>query len=276
MVSKMVNMFPESFTWELVTWEKLQPEEKILQVLAKSKEPRTHYQLWKKDNVASSNKTVLKALSNLERIHMIEFKREKEGRKRKLYNLTFTGLIACLRYQQTWQSIDIIAESRKDMLPLIFGKWRFFKKEHILDDIVLNVQLVTSMLWKHTVSLLHFPETLYGLLTMGAIRKPRKLMITKTLHMQETEFDVNRLVFGITHLPWWPIDTPSNGVKRLWSVQKQKRLLQVLRCDPDIERYIDAELQRNEQAFECHKENIKSWREWFQSTCVAAHARNNK
>jgi len=275
-MSKVVHIFPESFTWEVVTWEKLQPEEKILQVLAKSKEPRTHYQLWKKDNVASSNKTVLKALGNLERIHMIEFKREKEGRKRKLYNLTFTGLIACLKYQQAWKSIDIIAESKKDMLPLIFGKWSFFKKERILDDIVLNLQLVSSILWKHTVSLLHFPETLYGLLMIRAIRKPRKLMVSKTLHTQKTDVDVNRLVFGITNLPWWPIDTPPNGVKRLWYVQKQKRLLQVLRGDPDIEKYIDAELQRNEQAFELHKKNITSWREWFQSTCTAAHAKNNE
>lgn len=256
----MVNISPE-----LVTWEKLTSEEKILQVLAKSKEPRTHYQLWKKDKVASSNKTVLKALSNLERIHMIESKRENEGRKRKLYNLTFTGLIACLRYQQAWQSIDKIAESKKDMLPLVFGKWRFFKKEQILDDIIQNLQLVASILWKHTASLLHSPESLYGFLVIDAIRKPRKLMITKTLHTQKTEVDVNRLVFGIYHLAWWPIDTPQDGVERVWSVQKQKSLMQVLRRDPEIEKNIDAQLRRSEKTLEWHKENVKSWKEWFQS-----------
>lgn len=270
-MNKSVNTSPR-----FVTWEKLQPEERILQVLAKSKEPRTHYQLWKKDKVASSNKTVLKALSNLERIHMIEFKREKEGRKRKLYNLTFTGLIACLRYQQAWQSIDKIAESKKDMLPLVFGKWRFFKEEHILEDVIKNLQLIAPMLWKHTVSLRHFPETLYSFLMIDAVRKPRKLMITKTQHIQKVEVDVNRWVFGISHLPWWPIDTPSNGVERVTYVQKQKSLLQVLRRDPDIEKYIDAELRRNEQAFEWHKENVKSWREWFQSTCAVAHAKHEK
>ena len=270
-MSKLVNMSPG-----LVTWEKLQPEERILQVLAKSEEPRTHYQLWKKDKVASSNKTVLKALSNLERIHMIEFKREEEGRKRKLYNLTFTGLITCLRYQQAWQSIDKIAGSKKDMLPLVFGKWRFFKKERILDDIIQNLQLVASILWKHTVSLRHFPETLYGFLVIDAVRKPRKLIVTKTLNIQKSEVNVNRLVFGIYHLAWWPIDTPSNGVERMWSVQKQKSLLQVLRRDPDIEKYIDAELRHNEQAFERHKENVKSWREWFQSICAAAHVKHKK
>ena len=149
----MVNMLPKASV-----------EENIVVALARSKEPLTHYQLWKKHKVAASNKTVLTTLSRLEKKHMVNSRQEKKGRKRKFYELTFFGLIACLTYKWAWQLIDEIAEAKKNMLPLVFGKWTFFKKEKLLDEIIGRLKIMSYTWWRNSVSYRIVPETLSRML----------------------------------------------------------------------------------------------------------------
>ena len=59
-------------------------EEKILVILAQENR-RTFYQLLRKDKVAS-DKTILKALTSLEKEGLVRFVQEKKGRKRSFTN----------------------------------------------------------------------------------------------------------------------------------------------------------------------------------------------
>ncbi len=55
------------------------------------------------------------------------------GRKATVFSLTFNGLILCLYYNLKKGDIDLkkitkIAQKQQHLLPLIFGKWKFFKE----------------------------------------------------------------------------------------------------------------------------------------------------
>lgn len=106
-------------------------EKTILQVIAKEGK-RTYYELWKKDKVAASNKTVQIALKNLQKLHFIRPQKKTEGkRERKPYILTFQGLSATLLQPESLKYADQIAEQQGKLLPLIFGKWKHFKSSGV-------------------------------------------------------------------------------------------------------------------------------------------------
>lgn len=267
-------------------------EENIVVALARSKRPLTHYQLWKKHKVAASNKTVLVTLNRLEKKHMIDSRQEQVGRKRKFYNLTFFGLLASLTYRKAWQWIDEIAAAQKNMLPLVFGKWAFFKKEHVLDEVMERLKFEIFRLWKSSVSYFIMPETLSSFLAMERMSTRQKLAsieykrwkestslaideLTKLVSGgDECRVDFTSLVFGIHNLPWWPLDVESaysemnkENLKKLkLKVERQKKLLQVLRRDPELKKYIDYCLKFDRTVFEIQMENVNSWRTWIQST----------
>lgn len=268
-VGKMVNVLPE-----------MSVEEKILLALAKNKEPQTHYLLWKKHEVASSNKTVLATLNRLKDStpSMIEFHQEKKGRRRKFYKLTFDGLIGCLRHEESWRSIDQIAEAQKTMLPLIFGKWNFFKKENILDEIIRRFKKVVRFLWEGMTTIVVIPT---------GIREAQKLWNGKLNQLVRAEdktfrrkraVQVAGFVFGIHRLRLLTLNIPSqiHGDPRVQKmlkeieplVEEQKSLLLVLQREAELKKYIEWLLQNMESDFRLELENVESWRKWFQDTCA--------
>lgn len=261
-------------------------EENIVVALARSKEPLTHYQLWKKHKVAASNKTVLTTLSRLEKKHMVNSRQEKKGRKRKFYELTFFGLIASLTYKWAWQLIDEIAEAKKNMLPLVFGKWAFFKKEHILEEIIGKLKLACYQFWKSSVSYKIVPETISSLFEWKKLKARGKLGPTdRTVPLAIYERnvygmtswrempDVTSFVLGISDLaglPMNPLRTiPGMKKEELRKVESavdgRRALLQVLRRDPDLKNYLDDRLRLDTAILEAKIENVESWRNWTQS-----------
>jgi predicted ArsR family transcriptional regulator len=88
-------------------------EEQIIFVLA-TKGFKTYYDLFKKEGISSS--TAWKHLDNLTKKGLVEVKKEEafriRGRKKKLYGLTFRGLIQALKNEnvrlietQNWQEL---------------------------------------------------------------------------------------------------------------------------------------------------------------------------
>jgi len=275
-MGKLVNMLPEASV-----------EENIMLALARSEKPLTHYQLWKKHKVAASNKTVLMTLNRLKKKDMIKSRHERTGRKRKFYNLTFFGLVASLTYRKTWQLIDEIAKAQKNMLPLLFGKWAFFKKEHILEEVIERLKSTVFRLWKSAVSYFIMPETLSSFLEMEKMSTRQKLASAAIDYERYTALagipidkrtgsyvDVVSLVFGIHDLPWWPVDVENvyaemkkEKLKKLeLKVKRQKKLLQVLRRDPDLKEYLDKRLQFDMAILDIQIENVESWTRWIHAS----------
>jgi len=54
----------------------------------------------------------------------------------EFYNLTVGGLIDFLNYERPWSYIDEIAQTHSKKLPLIFGKWKFFKRKKLTETII--------------------------------------------------------------------------------------------------------------------------------------------
>ena len=133
-------------------------------------------ELKRKYKVAKSKRTVDKAVDDLLAKKMIiEVKDAKKLRSYKpnaarAIELTSYGLLVGLYYQRPsevplhlelkhkkntkiskgpndklktptlWREIDLVAERHKERIPLIFGKWEYFKKQGWVDLIVNNLQ----------------------------------------------------------------------------------------------------------------------------------------
>jgi biotin operon repressor len=54
------------------------------------------------------------------------------------YGLTLHGLVVYLKSLKNWVILDAIADNCKDLLPLIFGKWRFLTDHGLKDTIIGN------------------------------------------------------------------------------------------------------------------------------------------
>lgn len=127
-------------------------ESKILITIAEKGE-KTYKQLFEKENIANSNRTILYSLKHLEYMELITSKIGKNersssrGRKSTYYNLSSDGLILSLYYmlklddqeQNYFELIEKIALKQKKLLPLIFGKWKFFKKHNMNEVATLRL-----------------------------------------------------------------------------------------------------------------------------------------
>ncbi|MEM2145456.1 MAG: hypothetical protein QXV37_02135 [Candidatus Jordarchaeaceae archaeon] len=79
--------------------------------------------------------TVERSLQRLERRMFIkkakELTKSKKGPPQKLCTLTLLGLLYLLEFnKESWGYIEEIAAKHADKLPLIFGKWEHFKRNH--------------------------------------------------------------------------------------------------------------------------------------------------
>jgi len=78
--------------------------------------------------------TIHEAVGHLEEGGMIKTVKEEKWRTgliKRTYDITLVGLISVLALNEVWwdsQEIIEIVRRRSDMLPLIFGKWDYFRK----------------------------------------------------------------------------------------------------------------------------------------------------
>ena len=108
-----------------------QTEEKILKSLVEK--PKTYYVLFKHEEVAKSNTTVLETLQKMDNKKWITEETTKDyERNQKPYKLTLFGIL--VGYNQgvlTTKHIPRIVETFKEDIPLVFGEWDYFKKEEV-------------------------------------------------------------------------------------------------------------------------------------------------
>jgi len=124
-------------------------EKEILKVLIEK--PRTYYSLWKHDEVARSNKTVLQALRKLLTKNLIKKIGEKEssgsslgGRKKKFYGPTLFGVLVAFSHNLlSTEHVDYLVDTFKNDLPLVFGEWNYFVEQGVEE--IVKKHLVNSI-----------------------------------------------------------------------------------------------------------------------------------
>ena len=238
-------------------------DEKILMTLAMG-EPKTYYDLWKHEKVASSNKTVLQALRGLLTTKLIVIKHKEiasgqglGGRNKKFYGLTETGLLQTLMFEEAWRHIDKIAYKQADKIPLIFGKWSFFIEKGVRNMIVRRCMDATCVflveLTQTWIRVFRSPQEEKGKIIIEAV--PDKLQKVSREHR---EF-VRRLTNRVLGLEVHPVYLPPKERNEV------KQLIQISREDPELHSYYKKGLTAMDQEETKIYENLRAWREWFES-----------
>jgi DNA-binding PadR family transcriptional regulator len=138
----------------------IKPEMKILSVLAEHREFE-QYKLPKETGF--SYRTILRFLKPMEIAGWIRLVRteasEKGGKEKKIYALTLIGLAIAFKTASQWKPtnrdlnwvIDKMAEKSGHLLPLVLGKWTYFRSAGLGDEFIRAFRWVTQWIleWGH-------------------------------------------------------------------------------------------------------------------------------
>lgn len=116
-------------------------DRELVKVLALEKE-YAQYDMPKR--LGKNYRTVLRHLQDLREQGFVRLCRTEESRKggkdRNIFTLTDLGLLYALGYSDIWAEIDKVAKNYADLLPLIFGKWDFYLKKGLRNEIIVRLQ----------------------------------------------------------------------------------------------------------------------------------------
>lgn len=221
-------------------------------------------------------RTVLRHLKLLKQYEMIRLIREepakKGGKERKIFGLTVKGLLQALKFEFdhegiTLERVEEIAEAYPDSLPLIFGKWKLFRKYRVR-------RLIFD---RFTSSLLYLPNRLSEM-SQEIISSMQKA--SKQPSMGE------RLPYGYKSLREVTAQAFRDSIKaeemadkdsvnhnvfleretELETSDMQLKLFSVLKKDKDLEAYVNEDFERIERVFLGYLQNIRSWKQTWIST----------
>jgi len=116
-------------------------DQKIIQLFALEKE-YAQYDLPR--SIGKTYRTILRRLEGLQEDGLIKLCRTEEskkgGKEKNILTLTKSGLLCALSYPEVWTDIDKVAHNYCDSLPLIFGKWDFYIRKGLRDEIIKRLQ----------------------------------------------------------------------------------------------------------------------------------------
>jgi predicted transcriptional regulator len=110
--------------------------EEVLCFLAENG-PANTYQIHKGLNIEYS--VAYMAVKSLQTLGFIKLEGKGQGQKGAttlIYGLTLKGLIKAIFSRNNLENLDKILDRWKHLAPLIFGKWIYFKKMQLQDDII--------------------------------------------------------------------------------------------------------------------------------------------
>jgi len=259
-------------------------EKKILLALAREG-AKSYTQFKDEKQVARSNKTILYTLKKLEYLKLIKFKQPETkgpyifGRRPKFYNLTLLGLLYTLLDEDTWQYIDEIAKCQREHLPLIFGEWKFFNNEGIIEEIIIRFKSALLKIAPGFISYISHsrqylkkePELMLFYSHSRFIKKLEKLgvdlsTIKKQIHSiqkalnQSKKFQESLLKEEVKKL----YDIVFFGLPE-WRFTDEKRkeqiaFISVLKKNDNIRKFMIDRLEVLEKEYKTYLRNIRSWR----------------
>lgn len=224
-----------------------QSEIALLEALAlKAKENQSWgAELKRKYKVALTHKTVFKALKSLLNKKMInevkdfEKLRADKPNPAQAYEITTYGLLVALYYQSQsempllmklhtqekvtstdktkdknetptlWREIDVIASRHKQKIPLIFGKWDYFKKHESIDLVVNSLR-----------NFFEYNESMPSMLFQQENKDRQEVVdlgiVEPTTDEEQMSLLVSRLVETLSIYVLFPEPTPSLDYASSW------------------------------------------------------------
>ncbi len=197
---------------------------------------------------------------------MVELSEIRKSEKNKgieveYYKLSKIGLLNILSYEIAWKNIDEIAINHDDILPLIFGKWVFFKKNNILEEIKkrLKIGVISSMNYLSKMSLEDYnkfddyriDETnssndIQKEFSIDVDRIKRNELIIKN----EISYTLTQSVFGISR--YLPLE------------EKNMNVLKIIKTDLEINDFIIKELNFELKHAQDDLNGIKQWIKYYE------------
>jgi hypothetical protein len=221
-------------------------------------------------------RTVLRHLKLLEQYEMIRLIREepakKGGKERKIFGLTVKGLLQALKFEFdhegiTLERVEEIAEAYPDSLPLIFGKWKLFRKYRVR-------RLIFE---RFASSLYYLPNRLSEMSqeTISSMQKaPKQPSMGERLpygYKRFHEVTVQAFRDSIKGEEMADKDSVNHNVflERATALEDsnvQLKLFSVLKKDKDLEAYVNEDFERIERVFLGYLQNIRTWKQDWIST----------
>lgn len=218
-----------------------------------------------------SYSSVYKRIKYLIRMGCIQITKTLPGTKNPdmkvhYYGLTDYGWVVASNYDDFWKYIDDIANKNEAKLPLVFGKWAFFRKKGKLDTIIARLQTAFFIAWKNQV---RGPL----ILMEKDSKEPIKIRLER-IKDKETRERVLRRHKRITDI-WDGITAKTIGFDNfLWRKDSQyqpyqefvkqfQKDIEDLSEDADLRNYIDEELNHWVDKCKTSYENVCAWKEWY-------------
>jgi len=192
--------------------------------------------------------------------------------KVKYYKLALAGFFTVLLFnKRSWEYIDEIAQQQANWLPLIFGKWSFYSKKGLKDEVTRRLRIALLKVSDPVKNALDSLESIrkeMGLTNYEKIEKAEDFMTNKLGHeriKEQRKAQLDILESGMN----FPRDRINNlfifGVPNMQTTEKQMKFMSILRDDHDLRQYVTEQFGKQEKEYTTHVENLKSWRVWWES-----------
>jgi hypothetical protein len=214
-------------------------------------------ELCRKKKIASE-KAIKFALRRLEQKRLVIKTIKRKRGAANPFRLTTYGLFMAFYYQRLrpepekadkeefalWEKIDKIAtEVHPDKVPLIFGKWEYFKKKNIREQVL-------ESLWSFFAGE-HMPDALF----YHELKEPEH--VSESIGIKIFQRHEEKLVERLTRHVLFPKSTPP-----LISEEDKWRL--VLLGDPDLKAFIRDEIGRREDYHKSDMVKLHLWKDFIE------------
>jgi len=170
------------------------------------------------------------------------------------YDLTLDGLMLVLSDKENLDVLDKIAETQKTILPLIFGKWRFFEQNGVKPLIIERLQKVARD-ERYEFFALAQPEEkmdqdmLRALhLSASAVEKAHRIVCENADAIHQDRITKNVLLFSFNPL-------------LLREVKAQQELLSMLKRDKELKTFVKKQYEQIKARYKFDLANIETFLE---------------
>ena len=169
-----------------------------------------------------------------------------------------------IRSESANVNFDRLASRHSDFLPLIFGKWQFFKDNGLEDFIIESLKQVLYNLPDNLDLLITESEEKRGLEIMDIIYTPE----AASKMVKEIEDAKNKILEGIEGIA--EEEFPYRITKSILLSEGQtvtddqyRHFLDVLTKDKELRDFYDSVLSRAEEQYQAYLMRLQSWRQYW-------------
>jgi hypothetical protein len=201
----------------------------------------------------SATHHAIKSLINcrLLKVYKIVYK----PRKKVLLDLTLPGLCVALSFEALWKYIDKVAKNHEEKLPLILGKWKFYRETEVLNIVKRRMKEYLSI----PPEIVHISPFHLLILGLSEKRKEKKELFMRRLINDNFERclqeDINRSVlfpwvFGIVYdfyVPNIKIPLDKKLKTKIRVTDDMEKWISILLLDEELKAYLISELNHLEK-----------------------------